>query len=123
MAGGRDVNDLLDLCRPWIQAALDRGGNYYGFEDVCAAIEAGKMQLWAAEDGCCVTQISRFPRKRVLNVFLCGGALERALDMAPDIEAWGKAQGCDVIEMTGRRGWQKHLAADAVDTVLRKEIR
>jgi len=64
--------DELHRCRDWIQAALAHGGHTHDFEDIVRAIYEGRMQLWAGERGCIVTEIVTYPRKKVLHVFLGG---------------------------------------------------
>ena len=98
-------------CRPWIEAALSYSGGTHTFEDVAQGIAEGRMQLWDAPDGCCVTEIVEYPRKRVLNGFLAGGEMAQILDIIPSIEAWAKMQGCDGTELTGRRGWGRVFAS------------
>lgn len=116
---------MIDDCRAWIEAALAYSGGTHTFEDVADGIRSGRMQLWPAEDGCCVTEIVVYPRKKVLNGFLAGGDMARIVDMIPDIEAWAAAQGCSGVELTGRRGWTRVFAPMGfveAATVLRKEI-
>lgn len=104
------MNDLLDGCRDWIEAALAYSGGTHTFEDVCNGVLSGRMQLWPAENGCCVTEIVSYPQKTVLNGFLAGGDMGRILDMIPAIENWARLQGCDGVELTGRRGWVRVFA-------------
>lgn len=101
--------DVVDECRPWIEAALERSGGTHTFEDVKTAIEQGLMQLWPTPGGCIVTEIIDYPRKRVLNVFLGSGELEQILDMHASVEAWARAQGCVSLVMSGRWGWKRVL--------------
>jgi hypothetical protein len=99
--------DELSRCKGWIEAALDYSGGTHTFEDIAAGIASGVMQLWPAPDGCLVTEIVVYPRKKVLNVFLGGGNLERLTDMHDDVAAWGVMQGCSAATINGRRGWER----------------
>jgi len=99
----------LERCRGWIEAALEYGGATHNFDDVTALILEGKLQLWPAERGCWVTEITQYPRKKVLHVFLAGGELEQVLDMHDDVIKWAKAQGCESLTQAGRKGWTKVL--------------
>lgn len=101
------VQSELDRCRPWIEAALEYSGGTHLFEDIVAGVQSGHMQLWPAPDGCLVTEIIVFPRKKVLNVFLGGGDLDRLVDMHDALAAWGRAQDCDAATINGRTGWQR----------------
>ena len=119
------MDDVIDPCRAWIEAALEHGGNTHTFEDVKQGILEGRMQLWPAEDGCCVTEIVVYPRKKVLSGFLAGGDLSRVIDMIPDIEAWAVAHGCAAAEITGRRGWVRAfgpIGYREAATNIRKEL-
>ncbi|MFN7002184.1 MAG: hypothetical protein ACK4NW_01995 [Roseinatronobacter sp.] len=116
---------MIDACRDWIEAALAYSGGTHTFEDVAEGIASGRMQLWPAPDGCIVTEIVAYPRKKVCNGFLAGGDMARLLDMIPAIEAWAAAQGCASTELTGRRGWVRVFAPmgyQEAATTLRKEI-
>lgn len=99
----------LDRCRPWIEAALDYSGGTHAFEDIAAAIHEGRMQLWAGPDGCAVTEILVFPRKKVLHVFLAGGKKEQIIDFQQSAAAWGRSQGCTSMTIAGRAGWRRVL--------------
>ena len=95
--------------RTWIEAALKRSGGTHTFDDIVDGIASGHMQLWPAAMACAVTQIVVYPRKKVLHVFLAAGDLEQITDAIADVEAWGRAQGCESITMNGRFGWQRVL--------------
>lgn len=99
----------LERCKPWIKAALRYSGGTHTYADVCEAIKCGKMQLWPASKSCLVTEITQYPRKKVLHIFLAGGDLDEIKSMQPDVMAWGKARGCDDLTMVGRLGWSKAL--------------
>jgi hypothetical protein len=101
-----------ERCKPWVQAALERGGDLYAIEDVFQAVCNGDAMLWPGRKSAAVTQF--IGKKNVaLNFWLLGGDLNELLDeMRPAIEAWAKAQGCiRVMGVFGtrRRGWTKIL--------------
>lgn len=99
----------LERCRPWIEAALAYSGDTHDFDDVACAIINSKMQLWPAKEGCLVTELLQYPKKKVLHIFLAGGKLESITDMHGDVMTWGKAQGCTALTLSGRKGWIKAL--------------
>ena len=99
----------LERCKGWIEAALEYGGGTHLFEDIAEAIADGRMQLWPAKDSCLVTEITVYPRKKVLHVFLGGGDLNEILGMHESVVQWAMAQGCESLTMTGRKGWVKAL--------------
>ena len=115
----------LERCRPWIEAALEYSGGTHNYQDIVDGISSGYMQLWPAERGCLVTEITTYPRKKILNVFLGGGELDQLIEMHDDLSAWGKAQGCDAATIIGRPGWERIYKArgwQRQHVVLAKEL-
>ena len=92
-----------------MENALAYSGDTHEIIDVFHAIIRGDMQLWAAEQGCLVTEIIVYPRKKVLHIFLAGGKLECLTDMHNDVIEWAKLQGCSALTLSGRMGWKKAL--------------
>lgn len=99
----------LERCRPWIEAALEFSGGTHDSDDVAYAIINSKMQLWPAKDGCLVTELLQYPKKKVLHIFLAGGKLEALTDMHDAVMQWSKAQGCTALTLSGRKGWVRAL--------------
>ena len=107
------ITEDLMRGKAWIESALKKGGNTHNFKDIVDGVMSGDFQLWMGSNGCAVTEIVVYPNKKVLHVFLAGGeqgqGIEQITDMHDDAMAWGKAQGCDGMTVTGRRGWKKIL--------------
>ena len=101
--------DEIERCREWIENALEYSNGNHLFEDIVAGIIKGTFQLWPASKSCLVTEITQYPRKKVLHIFLAGGDLNEIKSMRDDVEAWAKAHGCDDMTMVGRLGWSKAL--------------
>lgn len=99
----------LERCRPWIEAALEYNGGTHTFDDIVADLQADLAQFWPAPNGCFITQIITFPRKKVLFFFLGGGDLAQLADMHDTVLSWGKAQGCTAAMLSGRKGWERTL--------------
>lgn len=99
----------LERCRAWIEAALRYCGGTHDFDDVFNAVLDGRMQLWPTTRGCAVTEIVVYPKKKLLNVFLAAGELDQVTGGIEAVAAWAKAQGCDGMIMSGRRGWERIL--------------
>jgi hypothetical protein len=99
-------------CRPWIEAALKRGGDPYEIEDVERFIAKGDALFWPGRKSAAVTEF--MGNGKILSFWLLGGDLDELLnEMRPAIEAWAKARGCVRvlgIFSTKRRGWQRVLA-------------
>lgn len=99
----------LNQCKPMLMPALNRCGGTHEWEDIIEGVAAGYMQLWCNQEAAAITEIVKFPRKTVLNVFLAGGDMDQLLEMLESAKHWGKLQGCDAISMSGRRGWLRVL--------------
>ena len=103
------VQELM-RCRDWIEGALQYSGGTHTFRDVFEAVVEGRMQLWANDESCAVTEIVVYPKKKVLHVFLAGGRMEGITEMQESAEVWGKSQGCSAMTIAGRKGWSRVLA-------------
>ena len=103
------MDNEIDRCKPWIEAALSYSGGTHTFNDIVDGLSRGVLQLWPTPRGCIVTEIVVYPQKKVLNIFLGGGELDQILDMHNDVIEWAKAQGCVALSMSGRPGWKKPL--------------
>ena len=67
------------------------------------------MQLWRDGDTIAVTTIIRYPRKTTCLIVLAGGSLETLRRCLPLVEEWARHQGCQAMEVTGRKGWLREL--------------
>lgn len=103
------VQNQLDRCHAWIEAALEYSGGTHEYEDIQEAVMSGRMQLWAGETGCAVTEIITYPKKKVLHVFLAGGDMNQIIDFQDSAVEFGKMNGCTAMTLAGRRGWVKVL--------------
>lgn len=115
----------LQRCRGWIEAALEYSGGTHIFDDIVASIKSGHMQFWPAPDGCAVTEILSFPRKKILHIFLAGGIKEQIVDMDHSAVEFAKIQGCTGMTVAGRRGWARVLLSKGwteAFTTLQKDI-
>ena len=106
----REFHPEFERCRKHIEAALEYSGGTHDIIDIYEGLYKGTMQLWPAKDSCLVTEIIKYPKKKVLNIFLGGGDLTEILSMHSDVISWAKQQGCTALNMTGRFGWKKPLA-------------
>lgn len=103
------VNEQLERCKPWIEAALEYSGGTHNYDDIADSVRCAKMQLWPATKSCLVTEITQYPRKKVLHIFLAGGDLSEIKSMQDDVIRWAKRLDCEALTMTGRIGWSKAL--------------
>jgi hypothetical protein len=117
--------DEIVRCRPWIEAALARSGGTHHFDDIVRGIYAGHFQFWPAENGCAVTEIITYPRKKVFHVFLAGGQMEQIVDMDASATEFARQNGCSAMSIAGRRGWSRVLQDNGwveTFTTLSKEL-
>ncbi len=84
-------------------------------EDTKKLIELGKAQLWIAHDrrgirAAAVTRLATVPNgRRVCFCMACGGqGLAEWLEAGmKEIEKFAKANKCDLVRLSGRRGWRE----------------
>lgn len=105
----RDPVTDFARCAPYIQAALDRGGNTHTLEDIAEGIAAGHYVFWPGEKSAAITEIQQFPRARFHHIFLAGGDLDELLAMVPAFKSWGVFNGCTQLTLAGRLGWKRVL--------------
>jgi len=105
----KDTVREFERCQKWIENALKYSGGTHETIDIFYGIMDRRMQLWPAPDGCLVTEIVSYPRKKVLHIFLAGGELGQIKDMQEAVMEWGKQQGCSNLTLAGRKGWERAL--------------
>lgn len=120
------TEDKVEQIAQHIVAALEYSQGSHSLEDVINGIESGEFQLWPGETSTVVTQIIKFPQKKVLHVFLAGGNQEELKEMDPYVVQWAKEQGCSAITFTGRVGWarsqMRELGFELTHVMMSKEI-
>ena len=119
------IVEELVRCQPWLEAALARANGTHTISDVVEAIAAGSMQFWPAPRGCAVTEIIKYPNKKVLHVFLAGGELDQIVEMDSSAAEFARMNGCTAMTIAGRKGWARVLKDKGYKeafTVLAKEL-
>lgn len=119
------INEELERCKDWIQAALEYSGGTHEWSDIVEGIHSLRYQFWPAEKGCAVTEIIMFPKKKIFHVFLAGGEMDQIVDMNDSAAQFAKAQGCDGMSIAGRKGWSRVLKNEGWTesfTTLAKEL-
>ena len=96
-------------CRPWLEAALERGEMTHGIDDICDGVMNGNMTLLSSDTAALVCVVQSAPLASLLHVFLAGGELNGVRAMLPRLEALAEQLGCRDITLSGRRGWVKAL--------------
>ena len=119
------INEELERCKDWIEAAIEYSGGTHEWSDIVEGIHSLRYQFWPAEKGCAVTEIIMFPKKKILHVFLAGGEMDQIVDMNDSAAQFAKAQGCDGMSIAGRKGWSRVLKNEGWTesfTTLAKEL-
>jgi hypothetical protein len=109
--------NLIEANRHLIEDALRYNSGTHVYEDIEKAVIAGEMQIWPTPNSCAVTEIAVYARKKVLHVFLAAGDLDEIVGGLDVAMAWAKAQGCESISLTGRKGWERVLSAHGFEPV------
>ena len=104
-----DILSQLQRCRGWIESALAYSGGTHEYRDIVDGVLEGRMQLWAGDSGCAVTEISVYPKKKVLHVFLAAGDMDQIIDFQDSAIQFAKMNGCDSMTIAGRSGWKRVL--------------
>lgn len=92
-----------------LRKALALGGDTHTVDDIIAGVRSGALQAFSSENAFVVTEIAFAPRKRWLNVVVAAGELDEVMELQPQLEVFGRDQGCEFMTMTGRRGWSRVL--------------
>jgi hypothetical protein len=84
---------------------LDRMGGLYTLNDILTAIGTGKMQSFAEGNSWAITQISSYPRTKVLEIIAVVGDIDELRILHDRIMVFAAEIGASVIQAYGRKGW------------------
>lgn len=122
------VDSLTQQELGWLALAL-RGDPRTSLPGLLADIREERAQLWVVAEGCetlalVVTWIGRYERCDVFEIQLCAGTgMHHWLHLLGELEGHARALGCRLIELRGRRGWERLLPDYAFRGVsLEKEL-
>jgi ribosomal protein L37E len=79
------------------------------WETVLACMRSGEMQFHEAGHACAITQIGISGRFRTLYVHVIAGDILDVPQLTETVEAFGRQMKCQVIETTGRLGWERYF--------------
>ena len=99
------VDELMEVAH-FLEPALEGS---HDLSDLEEELENGTAQLWNLGDAAVVTQVSEWPRMRVLRVWLAGGSLEALRAAIPALDLLAVQFDCQRIEVDGRKGWGRVL--------------
>lgn len=112
------VRSWWPIVCPLIVSALAHDGlNLVSGEDILPALERGGAQLWLVLLGgqlaaAATTEVTLYPRGRVLTVVTLGGTGLEAwwLQLESALTHYAMGAGCQAIECRGRKGWGRILS-------------
>src|SRR5579862_9491504 len=95
-------------CKGWIAEGLE--GSLLRIEDIEGMLAQGLAVLWPAQNCAIVTEFVTYPSgERAAQVLSAGGDLNEILSLIPGMEAYGRLNGCSMVAVEGRRGWERAL--------------
>jgi len=112
---GENIETWWSLVQEYLITALEYGLGEYSIGDIKESCISKDMQLWVKFDtevrGAFITKIAKYPQKNLLCVILLGGKeFHKWRDEADALlNAFGKENNCEYIELFGRKGWGKVL--------------
>lgn len=109
---------------PLIDVALFESGEHETRAYVWQQIESGHAQLWPGRKSVAVTQVcGHSTGQKTLNIWLAAGDMAELRTMLALGEQWARSIGCDRMELTGRKGWERALPDyDLTAVTLTKEL-
>ncbi len=122
-----EIIRVWDNVSSMLKMATDRSQGRYRLKDLKEKLMSGEFQLWVVfEPGFKVvaaitSTFTVYPQCKALHgQFLGGERLDEWKDRFCDIfDRWGRDNGCQIAEFSGRAGWAKPLAANGYREVFR----
>jgi hypothetical protein len=107
--------------------ALERAGGLYELGDLLERIADGRMQAHVSRETIAVTEISVYPRRRVLTIILLAGDLSDGENLHEQVFAFARKVKCDAVVAQGRHGWARLAKSHgwkivSQNMVFRKEV-
>ena len=122
------VHDVWAHVAPRIRSAIERTG-LSDFAELERDVLRGGQQLWLAWNGeaieaAATTHLTLVGPQKVCVITTCAGEhMKQWLPLLSYIERYAKAEGCAIIRIFGRHGWQRVLPEYEVsNVVLDKEL-
>jgi hypothetical protein len=113
--------------RARLREALERAGGLYELSDILERIDDGRMQAHVSRETIAVTEVSVYPRRRVLTMILLAGDLADGEDLHEQVLSFARKLKCDAIIAQGRVGWARLAKSHgwkivSTNMVFRKEV-
>lgn len=95
----------------WVEKALEGRSISLRAEDIYQGCLCRGMTLWLVVPGpraCAVTEITQQKYGKLCQMLVVGGeGMGDWLRFEPEIAEYAREQGCDFIEVAGRKGWAR----------------
>jgi hypothetical protein len=116
-----------EIYRAKLAKALARAGGLYELSDLLERIADGRMQAHVSHETLAVTEISVYPRRRVLTIIILVGDLEDGENLHAQVFDFARKMECDAVIAQGRVGWARLAKSHGWKTVsqnmvFRKEV-
>lgn len=99
----------FERCKAWLEAGLE--SSPLTMVDVLNSVANGAV-FWPGTNAAMVTEIGTFGADKCISVLTAGGDMDELRQMRAGVEAFGRANGCTVSVVEGRKGWERMLKAD-----------
>lgn len=116
-----------------LDSGLEHADGKLTLADVKRLVNESLMQLWIVSGeqdgivGSFVTEILRFPQKKVLSIVILGGVnFDKWKHLLSELEAFALKNECKSIEFHGRPGWERkyrEMNFKKVHTIFRLSIK
>lgn len=109
-----DVDLVWHVVKPMLQRAIEYNDGDFDTSFVLGRLMDGTMQLFIGYDTkdiiyAAVTEILPYQKRKALRIVLMGGKNINSWVDTKIFEKFSRSQGCDRIEIVGRKGWIKKL--------------
>jgi len=108
--------EAWERSKPYMITALEKSGDEYGIDDLLAMIKDDRAIFYPIEKGAAVFRVAVYPKKRRLRLWLIGGEVGEDFSLFHSLgtvmeaaELLAKKYGCDGIECTGRKVYERVL--------------
>lgn len=99
---------------------------FYSIEYLDSLLWSGRAFLFENDKAACVVEFKFYPTGlRDVHCLVAAGDLNALAELAPEVEAWGKGQGCSGALIESREGWarvMKQHGYEPQQVSLRKEL-
>ncbi len=111
-----NVAGIWDQVAAFMPMVVERSRGRHTLQSLLTDALSGATQLWCVWDGQSIkavvgTSLGETPSGMKLATvdYLSGLQLARWVHLLDEIEEWARNNGCELIEMSARKGFAKHL--------------